>query len=220
MSFSRRLVSDCCSACNFDPPVSSHFNSLSRRSARNPRAEQHSWGCYGRSWGLLTAEGQRPGTRATSGSAPRASTTDDASPPPIALTPSSILSASPYRSRSHLILGPVFVPPRSHSLSILNLVSISLRSDLLPIHDPVFFRSSILSTSPPRSYRPPHLAHFVPSISPIRTLTIRSFRILDPVSILPRLDPLFTRHRTNPIPNLDQSAPINGCGPWRPQAGL
>ena len=31
----------CCSACNSDPAVSSHFNSLPRRSARNPRAEQH-----------------------------------------------------------------------------------------------------------------------------------------------------------------------------------
>ena len=33
---------DCCSACNLDPPVSSRFNGLSRRSARNPRAE-HLW---------------------------------------------------------------------------------------------------------------------------------------------------------------------------------
>ena len=33
----------CCSACNFDPAVSSHFNSLSSRSARNPRADQHSY---------------------------------------------------------------------------------------------------------------------------------------------------------------------------------
>lgn len=30
----------CCSARNFDPAVSSRFNGLSRRSARNPRAEQ------------------------------------------------------------------------------------------------------------------------------------------------------------------------------------
>ena len=31
----------CCSATNSDPAVSSHFNLLPRRSARNPRAEQH-----------------------------------------------------------------------------------------------------------------------------------------------------------------------------------
>ena len=35
-------VATCCSACNCDPAVSSHFNSLLRRSARNPRADQHS----------------------------------------------------------------------------------------------------------------------------------------------------------------------------------
>ena len=33
----------CCSACNCDPAVSHYFNSLSRRSARNPRAELHTW---------------------------------------------------------------------------------------------------------------------------------------------------------------------------------
>ena len=36
-----RFTHVCCSACIFDPPVSSNFNSLSCRSARNPRAEQH-----------------------------------------------------------------------------------------------------------------------------------------------------------------------------------
>ena len=41
-AFQRRSVDTaCCSALNSDPAVSSHFNRLPRRSARNPRAEQH-----------------------------------------------------------------------------------------------------------------------------------------------------------------------------------
>ena len=35
-----RRTTTCCSACNFDPAVSSRFNSLSSRSAHNPRADQ------------------------------------------------------------------------------------------------------------------------------------------------------------------------------------
>ena len=40
----------CCPACNCDPPVSSHFNSLLRRSARNRRAEQQRTNRRRRTW--------------------------------------------------------------------------------------------------------------------------------------------------------------------------
>ena len=67
------ISSECCSACNCHHPVSSHFNSLSRRSARNRRAEQQavveSAGLALRAqteadleaarWGLLTWEDPR-----------------------------------------------------------------------------------------------------------------------------------------------------------------